>query len=227
MLQGAGVGVKGELAMQSTRQAILNILKEQGQATVEQLSSKLSLTPVTIRHHLDILRSEGLVQAPKVKRRQTPGRPQHVYNLTEQANSYFPKNYVAFADLTLAELRDRISPEEMDSIVKNVAKRMASDVQRPVAGEPLSHRLNRLVTFLNDKGYVARWESNAEGLFLHTTNCPYQGLMEHHNAPCVMDLAIITDVLGVTPQRLSWMGGGDTMCTYRVPELDGHAAPAA
>ncbi|NTU63973.1 MAG: ArsR family transcriptional regulator, partial [Chloroflexi bacterium] len=63
--------------MQATRQRILEILKERGAATVEELGSDLDLTPVTIRHHLDILRNEGLIQAPKVKRRDAPGRPQH------------------------------------------------------------------------------------------------------------------------------------------------------
>ena len=61
--------------MQATRQRILEILKERNTATVEELAYDLGLTPVTIRHHLDILRSEGLVQAPQVKRRDTPGRP--------------------------------------------------------------------------------------------------------------------------------------------------------
>ncbi len=58
--------------MQATRQRILEILKERHTATVEELAKELELTPVTIRHHLDILRSEGLVQAPQVKRRDTP-----------------------------------------------------------------------------------------------------------------------------------------------------------
>jgi predicted ArsR family transcriptional regulator len=66
--------------MQATRQRILEILKERNTATVEELAKDLGLTPVTIRHHLDILRSEGVSQAPQVKRRDTPGRPQHVWS---------------------------------------------------------------------------------------------------------------------------------------------------
>ena len=202
--------------MQATRQAILTILKEHGQATVEQMSDELSLTPVTIRHHLDILRSEGLVQAPKVQRRQSPGRPQHVYSLTEQAASYFPKNYVAFADLTLQELRERVTTDEMDSIVRGVARRMAANAPERLPGEPLPERLTRVVDFLNRQGYVARWESNAQGFLLHTSNCPYQGLTDHHTAPCIMDTALLTELLGSQPLRISWMSAGDDTCTYLV-----------
>ena len=50
--------------MQSTRERILNILKERGQATVDDLSQELGLTAVTVRHHLDILRGEGLIASP-------------------------------------------------------------------------------------------------------------------------------------------------------------------
>ena len=212
--------------MQGTRQAILKILKENGQATVDQLSEHLSLTPVTIRHHLDILRSEGLVQAPKVKRRQTPGRPQHVYSLTEQASSYFPKNYVAFADLTLQEMREHVSPEKMDAIVHGIAHRMASEAPQPIPGEPFVDRVKRMVEFLNQKGYVARWESNGEGYLLHMANCPYQGLTQHHTAPCVMDMALISELLETTPKRMNWIGAGDDVCTYLVHAPNGHSTVA-
>lgn len=211
--------------MQGTRQAILKILKENGQATVDQLSGQLNLTPVTIRHHLDILRSEGLVQAPKVKRRQTPGRPQHVYSLTEQASNFFPKNYVAFADATLHELREHVSPETMDSIVHGVARRMASDAPQPIPGEAFADRLRRVVDFLNKKGYVARWEPNERGYLLHTANCPYQGLTQQHAAPCVMDMTLVAELLGTQPKRLNWMSAGDDTCTYLVQAPNGqHSA---
>jgi predicted ArsR family transcriptional regulator len=213
--------------VQETRQAILTILKERGQATVDQLSDQLELTPVTIRHHLDILRSEGLVEAPKVKRRQTPGRPQHVYALTEQATEYFPKNYVGFADLTLREIREHIGSEQLESIVQGVARRMASGVPHPLPDEPIPHRLDRVVTFLNQKGYVARWETSDRGYLLHTANCPYQGLSQHHREPCIMDMTLITELLGVTPQRVAWLNAGEETCSYLVAKSNGNGAQPA
>lgn len=203
--------------MQETRQAILNIIKQNGRATVDELSDDLNLTPVTIRHHLDVLRSEGLIEAPKVKRRQTPGRPQHVYALTERATEFFPKNYVAFADLTLREVRERVGSEGMDAIVRGVAQRMAADAPKPLPGEPLTQRLDRAVNFLNEKGYIARWETNEEGYLLYTVNCPYRGLAQHHNEPCAMDMTLITELIGAAPQRIGWLTAGDTACAYLIP----------
>jgi len=202
--------------MQETRQAIINILKKHGLATVDQLSNELRLTAVTIRHHLDILRSEGLVDAPKVKRRPTPGRPQHVYALTDRATEFFPKNYVAFADLTLREVRAQVGSEAMHAIVQGIARRMASEAPAPAPGEALNQKLERAVDFLNERGYIARWEVNEGGYLLHTTNCPYRGLAQHHNEPCAMDMALIAELVGASPQRINWITAGDSTCSYLV-----------
>jgi DeoR family suf operon transcriptional repressor len=61
--------------MQSTRQEILSILREQRQATVDELAESLELTPMTIRHHLNVLQAQNLVVASKVRRSKRVGRP--------------------------------------------------------------------------------------------------------------------------------------------------------
>ena len=206
--------------MQETRQAIMNILKERGQVTIEELRDELKLTPATVLHHLNILRGEGLVDMSGLKRHQTPGRPQHVYALTERASDYCPKNYVEFADLTLREIGDRAGLDELDSIMRGVARRMAADVPQPAPGEPMPQRLDRVVNLLNQKGYLARWELTDQGYLIHTANCPYQALAHWRSEPCVMDVALMIELLGVTPQRIAWMASGDNTCTYLVPEPD-------
>ncbi len=201
-------------AMQATRQRILEILKERHTATVEELARELDLTPVTIRHHLDILRSEGLVQAPQVKRRDTPGRPQHVYGLTEAADAYFPKNYAGFTDMMLREMRDKVEPEKMRSILDGVATRMASKAPQAPAAETLPQRVERVVKFLNTQGYDASWEVTEGGYLLHARNCPYHDVARENVEPCVMDASLVTQMSGIAPQRMQWAFSGDNICTY-------------
>jgi predicted ArsR family transcriptional regulator len=202
--------------MQSTRQRILEILKEKTQATVEELSDELELTPVTVRHHLDVLRGEGLVGAPKVIHRSGPGRPQHAYELTEAAGDHFPKNYHNLAGMMLDEIRERVSPDEMDEIVSKIAARMAA--QAPKAGEQKPEEiLDAAVRFLNEQGYVARWENGPDGQYLmHTCNCPYERVAQTHGEICNMDLRLVRRLVGVQPKRLSRMAEGDNSCSYVV-----------
>jgi len=203
--------------MQTTRKAILNYLKEKGQATVDELAEVLDLTSVTVRHHLDILRSEALVSEPVVRHRSSRGRPQHVFTLTEQASEHFPKNYDRLAGAMLAELKAH-SPQLVNVIFEGVGTRLSSEASRTSVHVPWRKRLERAVQFLNERGYVARWEQTDQGYLIHTSNCPYEALAGAHPELCQMDLVLIGNLLGVVPQRVSRIADGATSCAYLVKE---------
>src|SRR5262245_8823592 len=107
------------LRMQQTRQRILEILRDKGEATVQELVDDLKdriqhdITVVTIRHHLDVLRGEALVTPPTVRHRNGRGRPQYVYQLTEKAQSYFPSNYQKLAANLLLQIKATLPPREI------------------------------------------------------------------------------------------------------------------
>lgn len=203
--------------MQNTRQRILEILKEHNQATVEQLSHKLELTPVTIRHHLEILRGEGLVGAPTVVRRPGPGRPQHAYALTEAAGDFFPRNYHSLAGLMFDEIRQRVTQTELEQIMDGVADRLVARAPSPGHRPRPRDVLNAAVSFLNDQGYVARWEQTPQGEYLlHTCNCPYERVAQAHGEICRMDANFVTQLVGIQSERTSHMAAGDGTCSYRL-----------
>jgi DeoR family suf operon transcriptional repressor len=206
--------------VQSTREHILNILKEHGQATVDDLSQELGLTAVTVRHHLDILRGEGLIASPLIRRRKTPGRPQYVYTLAEKAASFFPKRYGQLTNLILDELRSHLSPAEMDQLMKNIGERIASraDLSRK---DGLEIRLIAVTDFLNGLGYMARWEQQADGDYaLHVANCPYEEVAHQDHQICTIDMTLLTHLLGTSPQRVSWSVQGDQDCSYLIHPAD-------
>jgi len=71
---------------------------------------------------------------------------------------------------------------------------------------------------LNDRGYVARWETAPEGYVVHTNNCPYEAIAGLHPELCQMDMVLIGNLLGVVPQRLSRLAEGASSCAYLVHE---------
>ena len=200
--------------MQATREHILQILKEREQATVDELSQELSLTPVTVRHHLDILRGEGLVAAPVVRRRKAPGRPQHVYTLTEAASAHFPKSYDHLASLLLSEVRAFLSSSETDQMMQRIGGQIADQASLSDK-DGFEARMNAIVEFLNEQGYLARWEKQDDTAYhLHIANCPYEQVALHHHEVCSMDLALLTHLLGTQPERVKWAVHSDRQCTY-------------
>jgi predicted ArsR family transcriptional regulator len=206
--------------VQTTREHILNILKEQGQATVGSLSQALGLTAVTVRHHLDILRGEGLVAAPIAHRRKTPGRPQYVYTLTEKASSFFPKRYEHLANLILDELHTCLSPAKVNQLMERIGERIASQAPPLTKGSDFETRLIAAIEFLDKLGYMAHWERRDDDYLFHIVNCPYEKVSSHDQDICDVDLSLLTHLLGTPPQRVSWSAQGDSKCTYVVRAPD-------
>ncbi len=203
--------------MQKTRQKILDYLRQQGEATVEELSRALDdLTPVTVRHHLDVLRSEDLVAAPEVRHRATPGRPRYVYTLTERARESFPKNLGTLTGHMISHLKETMPPAQINVFFEGLAARMATDMEPGPVNEPLERRLERAVAHLSEHGYEARWEPHPRGYVLHTRNCPYTGIASDHQDLCLLDIRYISHLLGAVPRRLDFIPEGADSCSYLI-----------
>jgi predicted ArsR family transcriptional regulator len=208
--------------MQQTRRHILTILRERGEATVDDIVAELEkrrgkeITAVTVRHHLTRLQEDDLITTPQMRHRSTPGRPQHIYTLTEKAIAQFPNNYQRLAAGLLEGIRQHLPPDGVNVILEDVADRMARDARIPDA--PLSERLDKVVSYLNKQGYSASWESCEGGFVLQTSNCPYHQIAATDKTMCEMDIRFVSSLLGVVPRRLTHMVEGDSTCAYLVPD---------
>jgi DeoR family suf operon transcriptional repressor len=204
--------------MQDTRQRILDYLKTHTEATVEELRDCLGgITAVTVRHHLDVLRRDGLVDAPTVERRDTPGRPRYVYTLTDKASAYFPKNYRTLIDYLIDELAAHLPEREVNRLFEGVARRIADDGPPPRDGETLEGRLKSIAAYLSGQGYVADYEADDGGYLLHTCNCPYDRAAGSEEVLCGMDLSLVEALSGVAPRRVAHITEGDHACSYFLP----------
>lgn len=210
--------------MQQTRRHILEILKEKKAATIDEIVEALTerigkITAVTVRHHLEILRGDGLVAAPEVRRRSAPGRPQYVYGLTERAADHFPNNYQGLASGLLEQLKHQLPPTQVNKILEGVAEQMADGASVPDG--PLDIRLDHAVTYLNDNGYTARWRHVENGTrLLEISNCPYEQVSCSNPELCKMDEKLVRKLVGGHPKRISWQLDDAEACTYVIQDGD-------
>ncbi len=205
--------------MQQTRRHILEILKERKEATIDEIVTALSerigkITAVTVRHHLEILRGDGLVATPAVRRRSAPGRPQYVYTLTERAADHFPNNYQGLASTLLTEIKNQLPPAQVVQILNGVADMMAEQAMIPDA--PIEVRLEHAVAYLQEHGYAASWAPNGQGHVLRITNCPYEQVTCTSPELCQMDKKLIDNLVGVDTERVSRQTDGDEVCLYLI-----------
>jgi predicted ArsR family transcriptional regulator len=214
--------------VQTTRYRILEIMKEQGDVTVAELARKLDMAPVSVRHHLDVLQGENLISAPRVRRRGTVGRPLQVYALTEAANAHFPRNHQSLAMRLLDELKTLLPADQVQGMLERMADSEARQAPPVPDDASLEQRVVVTVDFLNQRGYLARYERQGDAFILYTLNCPYSGVSDQHRELCAMDLRLITSLLGAPPAPVNRLAEGDCRCAYRVgaQPADGATAPA-
>lgn len=207
--------------MQQTRRHILDILKIRGEATVDEIVEELQtrrgkdITAVTVRHHITCLQQEDLIAPPHLRRRNTPGRPQHVYSLTDKAIAQFPSNYQQLATELLQQLQQHLPPEGVNVILEGVAEEMAKDANIPEVS--LEERLDMVTEYLSSRGYEAHWEEDSPNYLLYTSNCPYHHISRENPALCDMDMRLVASLLGVVPRRVTHIVSGEQSCAYCIP----------
>jgi len=202
--------------VETVRQRILGILKERGQATVVDLAEVLNRAPVSVRHHLDILRRRGVIRIEGVQRLKTRGRPRHIYVLTDAASSFFPHSYDQLAHELLMEMKRSLPPEQVTAFFQRLATETAAGLSTDQQ-QHVEERLAMAARFLSAKGYLARWErQDGGGYLLHVFNCPYDGLAAEHGELCEMDLLLVSKLLKLTPRRVAHAVAGDHRCTYLI-----------
>src|SRR5207237_2438241 len=106
----------------STRGRIITLLRRSSR-TVDELTQALDLTHTAVRAHLAALERDGLIQQPSERR--GSGRPSAVYDLTPAAEQLFPKSYGQLLYQLLEVLDERLSAEDVETLLREVGRRMA------------------------------------------------------------------------------------------------------
>lgn len=209
--------------MHAVRKEILQLLKESEGSTVAELAEKLAMAPVSVRHHLDILQGDNLICIDRVQRKGCVGRPQQVYVLTAEAYTYFPNNFAALAGNLARQLKQVLPPDQVSCAFRAMAHEIAGELDPcNEASELVETRLNRVTHFLNERGYLARWEAvrgeGGDSYLLHKCNCPYAGVVAEHRELCLMDQALIDQLMGQPCLRTQSMIENGHCCTYRIEQ---------
>ena len=203
----------------STREAIARSVLENGPSTAVVLGERLGLTPAGIRRHLDLLVSDGILEArdPHQALSRGRGRPSKVFVMTDSGRQKFEHSY---DDLAVAALKF-ISAQSGEHLVKAFAQSRADDIERK-ANESVaksSNRTNQLATFLTEQGYAASIETRPMGEQLCQHHCPIAHVAAEFPQLCEAETEAFSRILGTHVQRLATIAHGDGVCTTYIPKI--------
>lgn len=199
---------------QSTRDTILYTLKKTYEAKVEDLAAAADISPVTVRHHLNGLQADGLIEVRSVRRK--VGRPYYVYSLSDQGHELFPKKYFSLANRLLAQLKDQLPPEMLSTLFSGVVERILKEHEGEFEHLPFEKKLDFLIKLLAEEGFLARWEKTQDGYRLIEYSCPYLSVGHRHEEICTIDKKLMVSVLGTQVNQHSCMLDGDDCCQFTV-----------
>lgn len=203
-------------SLPTTRRLILVSLKKRGEARAEELASDLSVTASAVRQHLAGLVANGFVVHREVKG--SPGRPKHLYHLTETAEALFPKTY---SDLTneVLSIVEHESPALLQTVFdRRRDRRIENATLRLSDKTSAKERVAEIASILDEDGYLAEWEQLDENTFRVTEhNCAVLGVAARYRQACSSEIEFLRAALPEADiERTSHMMAGEHRCSYLV-----------
>ena len=204
--------------MASTRDVVLRTLLTQPRCTINELSEKVGISPISIRHHIASLEAEGLIGSQD--ERHGVGRPRQVFFLTETGMEQFPTRYVRLTVRLLEQLKETMPEVMINKLFTQMAVNLARDLSEGTETKNLSmeERLNLVIDILRREGFSIEWEQLEDGYQIQEASCPYYFVGQNHPEVCAMDQILISTVLSMPAEKVTCILNGDNNCTYLISD---------
>jgi predicted ArsR family transcriptional regulator len=196
----------------TTRGQIVMLLRRAGR-TVDELAQALGLTDNGVRSHLATLERDGLVRQHGTRR--GSGKPAYTYELTPEADRLFPKAYDTILDLLLDVLGDRLTPDLVSQILREVGRRLS--VGRIAPAGDLRSRVEWGAALLRELGGLPEVEEHQGTFLIRGYSCPLVAIVPRHPEACLLAEALLSEVIGATVRERCDRAGSPRCCFEVLP----------
>lgn len=208
----------------TTRRKLLLLLRKEPGLTVTELASKLDLTGMGVRRHLEALAADGLVESTECSRRGV-GRPASGWHLSAAGLELFPRRYDTLALDVLEDISEHAGGDAVDAVFARRTDKLVNEYNDELAeAHDLADRVAGLAKIRDEAGYLASSGPGQEDdeFILTENNCAVHRVAERYPAVCAMELALLRRVMGpdVEVTRVAHTMAGDPVCAYRMRPRD-------
>jgi predicted ArsR family transcriptional regulator len=203
-----------------TRQAIVQLLLEEGPITAGQIGERLGISAAGVRRHLDALMDAGDAQssAAAAWQHNGRGRPAKRYRLTAAGRAKLDHTYDDLAVAAMRQLREIGG----DEAVRTFARRRIDTILAGVTdgSDDVESTADRVAAALTEAGYATTTtpvSGPIHGIQLCQHHCPVSHVAEEFPELCETEREAFAEILGTHVQRLATIVNGDCACTTHVP----------
>ncbi|MBD2307429.1 transcriptional regulator [Chroococcidiopsis sp. FACHB-1243] len=197
---------------------ILSVIKMHGSQTAVDLATKLQVSPMAIRQHMQTLQDEQLVTYSEQK--QAVGRPVKFWQLTEKANALFPNHHADLVVKLIEGVRKVFGEAGLKVLI---GERTQAQIQTYSAQMEHARNWRERVAILTQlrtqEGYMAETIEESPGVLLLAENhCSICAAAQSCSQLCSSELQVFETLLGsdVNVERVEHILSGDRRCAYRI-----------
>ena len=206
--------------MSETRDAILDHVRMEGEASARMLAQSLELSLGAVRHHLIILERDGLLL--RRQQRHGVGKPANLYRLSPKGEESFPKNYDKLLSAVLDQLESEGGVPKVEDLLRRLARKLVRERTGGAIPASRDERIDLLVNLFEAEGFQPQVESSENSLQLRQLTCPYHSVAMEHPEICCLDKELIECTLGIQVELAEWRPNGDGSCVF--VEVQGQAS---
>ncbi|MGF6882356.1 putative ArsR family transcriptional regulator [Nocardia sp. GAS34] len=204
-----------------TREAVVQLLLEQGPITATAIGERLGLSPAGVRRHLDALIESGEARATRSARwqQQGRGRPAKQYQLTAAGRGRLGHTYDDLAGAAMRQLREIGGESAITEFARKRVGTIVAGIEAlgPHTPETTAEKAHEIAEAFTDAGFAASTRKVGAGVQICQHHCPVSHVAEEFPELCAAELDAFRELLGTHVQRLATIANGDCACTTHVP----------
>ena len=178
--------------LESTRGQVLTLLRR-GTRTIDELARALDISDNAVRAHVAALERDGLIRRRGV--RPTGGKPAFAYEVAPEAERLFTRAYIPVLTQLVGVLEERLGPDELEAILREVGARLAATGERPEGD--LRARAAAAADVLTDLGGLVDVHEEGGVIALHGHSCPLADAVRAHPGTCRAAESLVSELVGV------------------------------
>lgn len=204
-----------------TREAVIQLLLEQGPITATAIGKRLGLSPAGVRRHLDALIESGEARATRSApwQQQGRGRPAKQYQLTATGRGRLGHAYDDLAGAAMRQLRELGGDSAIAEFARKRVATIVTGIDKLARHTPESTaaKAEEIAEAFSEAGFAASTRKVGAGVQICQHHCPVSHVAEEFPELCAAELEAFRELLGTHVQRLATIANGDCACTTHVP----------
>ena len=197
------------------RGRIIRLLRR-GEKTVDELATELGVTDNGVRSHLSVLEDAGVVEEFTVRRTGTPGKPATLYRIARAAEPQLSAAYAPILEALLVALEHRLDTKELDSLFRDVGRRLAAEQETAPKSASLAARARLAAALLSELGAEIDVESSDRGFVLRGHACPIAGAVRTQPGVCRAMEELVAGVTGAQVRECCDRSDGGPRCRFEI-----------